>query len=557
MNLKRLLLNGSLVLGVIAGLGFSSWNAAFLPLAHQTLVDIAPLPGPSPKFLVASEREVYLREPGEKSAGPWKRLLSLEGRSSPLKQIVSHPQSPGKIFLLSSEGIIEAELEGGRPKWLFREVRASRNTVHAMAIHPERPQWMYLATERGLFQTKDGGKTWFGPIAWPENQPIDFVGFLPSTPPTLLLGTNRELFFSKEDGGSYESGFSLPFFSEEETEETVQDEEGRPSQKPRFSSFCFSLVDPSQLWIGTKTGVFESRDGGIDWEKLPSRGLEINEVLDLVYSDRSRELIAATSRGVFRYASAQKYWEKLSITLAAPPKAITLESRPGDLQEKLLVASGNQIFEWILGPPEVLKPRPLLLPSPDQMELFRKLVTLEPTARQIQKAAIRYGNLGNGRIKRWQWGSRMRAFVPRLTFSKDFSLGNNVDLDRGGTTEPDKFILGPADQNRGWDLGLAWELGDFLYSTAQTAIDSRQKLNVELRESLLSEVTRIYFERRRIQMEIFLSETERPLQERLDLLLRLDELTAQLDALTNGYFSRALEKLYEQYPEFNRLGEEG
>jgi len=51
------------------------------------------------------------------------------------------------------------------------------------------------------------------------------------------------------------------------------------------------------------------------------------------------------------------------------------------------------------------------------------------------------------------------------------------------------------------DVGASWHLSDFIWSSNQTSIDSREKLMVELRNDLAAEANRIYFERRRLQME--------------------------------------------------------
>lgn len=64
-------------------------------------------------------------------------------------------------------------------------------------------------------------------------------------------------------------------------------------------------------------------------------------------------------------------------------------------------------------------------------------------------------------------------------------------------------------------------------------------LMVQLRDDILDEVTKIYFERLRIKMELDnLSIEDR--KRRLEKELRLRELTAMLDALTGRYFSQQL-----------------
>ena len=75
---------------------------------------------------------------------------------------------------------------------------------------------------------------------------------------------------------------------------------------------------------------------------------------------------------------------------------------------------------------------------------------------------------------------------------------------------------------------------------------------VELRNDLLSEATRIYYERRRLQIDlVFMPPVSE--QEHLENLLRVDELTALLDGMTNGFFSKRLERIYEERPALNRL----
>jgi hypothetical protein len=59
---------------------------------------------------------------------------------------------------------------------------------------------------------------------------------------------------------------------------------------------------------------------------------------------------------------------------------------------------------------------------------------------------------------------------------------------------------------------------------------------VQLRDDILDEVTRTYFERRRLQVEAMLFD-EKDLQKEIERYLRIQELTANLDALTGGYFS--------------------
>jgi hypothetical protein len=57
---------------------------------------------------------------------------------------------------------------------------------------------------------------------------------------------------------------------------------------------------------------------------------------------------------------------------------------------------------------------------------------------------------------------------------------------------------------------------------------------VQLRDDILEEVTRLYFERKRLLAEM--KDKERDIRKQL----RVEELTAYIDALTGGEFSEAL-----------------
>ena len=56
---------------------------------------------------------------------------------------------------------------------------------------------------------------------------------------------------------------------------------------------------------------------------------------------------------------------------------------------------------------------------------------------------------------------------------------------------------------------------------------------------MLSEVTRLYFERRRLMVAMLISSPE-DISDKIENELRLQELTAGLDAMTGSYFSKKM-----------------
>ena len=132
--------------------------------------------------------------------------------------------------------------------------------------------------------------------------------------------------------------------------------------------------------------------------------------------------------------------------------------------------------------------------------------------------------------------------LPKLTVNFSESIDENVELYKSATTS--YSIIGPKEKDKDWGVGLNWDLSDLVWNDAQTSIDVRSKLMVQLRDEILEDVTRIYFERKRLVNEV--KETEAKITDDggpetrgvlSEKALRIEELTAYLDALTGGAFS--------------------
>jgi len=164
------------------------------------------------------------------------------------------------------------------------------------------------------------------------------------------------------------------------------------------------------------------------------------------------------------------------------------------------------------------------------------------TVKDVQKIAIEYAEVSPGKIRRWRERARWKAMLPKLTVNFSESIDENVELYKSATTS--YSIIGPKEKDKDWGVGLNWDLSDLVWNDAQTSIDVRSKLMVQLRDEILEDVTRIYFERKRLVNEV--KETEAKITDDggpetrgvlSEKALRIEELTAYLDALTGGAFS--------------------
>jgi hypothetical protein len=145
---------------------------------------------------------------------------------------------------------------------------------------------------------------------------------------------------------------------------------------------------------------------------------------------------------------------------------------------------------------------------------------------------LRYNEVHPEKIQKWRSALKYRALFP--TFNLDYD--KTVDYDSGS----DKYFIGPRD----WGFSLSWDIGDFVWNTYQDDVDTRSRLNTQLRLDILDEINRVYFERLRLKREI--ADTLLSEEELFKKQLRLQELTAIMDGYSGGYFSERIKELNEK-----------
>ena len=172
-----------------------------------------------------------------------------------------------------------------------------------------------------------------------------------------------------------------------------------------------------------------------------------------------------------------------------------------------------------------------------QVELDR--LKLEPSCPEVQKEALAYFNINKARVNSFRRGASLKALMPVVEVS-----GGYVDSDLGESTwdffmNPDERWLNKSAGGTAWDARgkLAWNLPQLVFNAEVLDVASLAGLV----QSVLKEVTRLYYMRRRLQLDLILNP---PADEatRLTKELRLEELTALLDAMTGGFYQQELVK---------------
>jgi hypothetical protein len=166
----------------------------------------------------------------------------------------------------------------------------------------------------------------------------------------------------------------------------------------------------------------------------------------------------------------------------------------------------------------------------------------EPDVRKVQAMAQSYARTNPELVDGWLAASRRAYLLPKLQlqYDKRLELYESYDYisDDGGDMLAE-LEGSRADNDDKYVVKLEWRLDKLVMSSEQIRVINESQDIVKLRDKVLDEVTRLYFDRRRLQVELILSPAG-DLRSQLENELRLQELTANLDALTGGSFSASL-----------------
>ena len=167
-----------------------------------------------------------------------------------------------------------------------------------------------------------------------------------------------------------------------------------------------------------------------------------------------------------------------------------------------------------------------------------QVLQTEPTVRQVQEAALRYFRVNADTVSSMRSRAGLEALLPVIEVSGGYSKSNkDEDTFNFEFSDTDVWVQkgggGDAYDIKG---KAVWNLPQLVFNAEELDVASL----AGLMEGLLKESTRLYFMRRRLQVDMILN----PPTDQASLLskqLRLEELTGLLDAMTGGWFQKALE----------------
>ena len=206
------------------------------------------------------------------------------------------------------------------------------------------------------------------------------------------------------------------------------------------------------------------------------------------------------------------------------------------------VALARRGSELLVATPRGVAALPLGAPSQALLGL-RGTRGTQSEIGDLQRTVLAYLELSPRRLSRIEARARRSPWLPQVRAS----LG--VDRDRSRDRDYDEVLSSGAvrglvdvtrehERNLDFDLQLVWDLARAAEPDQALAISRERRQLVELRDSVLERVNRLYFERERVLGRLAGLAEGAATGERVELELRERELAARLDGWTGGLFTR-------------------
>ncbi|MFW5968418.1 MAG: hypothetical protein ACOCV2_12910 [Persicimonas sp.] len=180
----------------------------------------------------------------------------------------------------------------------------------------------------------------------------------------------------------------------------------------------------------------------------------------------------------------------------------------------------------------------------------------EPSVERVQEAALTAAGYDRDDLDKWSGRARLSHALPdvegRMAWldQRDLQARYREDLE---SSEDGSLFRDRADNDfyddarlrSVYQIDLEWDLGGLVYDRSEVTIAREVRMRRQSRTRLLEDVSEAYHKRRQFLLEWHLT-PESEWRERLELRMEVDHYTALIDAMTGGWYSRALDEESEE-----------
>jgi len=133
----------------------------------------------------------------------------------------------------------------------WRSISKEIVKINTVWVDSQDPRMIIIGTDRGIFETKDGGHSWQA-VFFGANKKINFLYVDQSDKNLIYAGCGNGLFFSRNQGRTWQRIY-----------------QGDPEQEVN----CLGILElkTKTIFLGTQVGLVMSQNNGRTWNTLGAR----------------------------------------------------------------------------------------------------------------------------------------------------------------------------------------------------------------------------------------------------------------------------------------------
>lgn len=173
------------------------------------------------------------------------------------------------------------------------------DAVVSIVVHPTNANILYVATNKAVHKTRDGGQSWEQFPSFSARR-VTTLAVDPKLPATVYAGTMGDAVYKSPDGGQH----------------WIPHNVGLKEHVSFVNQFVFHPEKTDTIYLATTVGAFLTTDGGREWEERMAGMKEVHIVVSLAMDPTNpRLLYAGTTGGAYRTLDGGASWQKVNTGL--------------------------------------------------------------------------------------------------------------------------------------------------------------------------------------------------------------------------------------------------
>ena len=255
------------------------------------LVIFAILAGASPSAFAGDDGNVFT------DASSQTRWSVLGPNGGDVRSVEIDPRDKNKVYISTMDGQIHVSEDAGKSWRMLVSFERPQLVLDQLLVDSRDSNIIYASGHRGklaggFFKTTDGGKSWKEAKDLRE-QAIHAMTQSAANPDMLFVGTKNGVFQSKNSGDDWEriDSASMPL---------------------DINSMAVDPKNNSTIYAGTTWRPYKSTDSGKSWKLIKNGMIDDSDVFAITINSKDNDhLIASACSGIYESLNGGENWKKI------------------------------------------------------------------------------------------------------------------------------------------------------------------------------------------------------------------------------------------------------